>query len=126
MFLYLAVNKNKIIIFIIVEVDVNITNVRKVLNLLPIIKKDGNRKKIRIYHTGVSMKKFVFITFASIVAASMAAKNKPVANMNNRIFPINLEDPLVKIHSMSYTFLESITYIKYIAKSRKIKKANIE
>ena len=78
MFLYFSVINDRFIKLTINEPEVNIIKISSVVNLFPIIKKDGNRKNIKIYQTGVSMKKLVFIAFASTVAASSAAKKSPI------------------------------------------------
>ena len=79
MFLYFSVINDKLIKFTINELEISITKINIVVNFFPIIKKDGNRKNIKIYQTGVSMKKFVFIAFASTVAASSAAKKSQLS-----------------------------------------------
>ena len=101
MFLYFSVINDKLIKFTINELEVNITKINIVVNFFPIIKKDGNRKNIKIYQTGVSMKKFVFIAFASTVAASSAAKKSPMENINNSILPSAFERPKVKSYIIS-------------------------
>ena len=102
------------------KLTVIITTATKEVICFPNIKTDGNKKKNNVYHTGVSIKKLVFIKLASTEAASKAAKNKPIENRNIKTLPTCLERPLAKISLKSYVFLLIAILNKYITKAIKI------
>lgn len=99
--LYFSVIRHKIIELIINEDTDVIIKISNVLKSFPIKNNDGKMKNIIMYHTGVSIKKFVLIQLASTAAASTDARKSPKAKINKKIFPKIFESPRVNISFIS-------------------------